>query len=88
MKKWIKWLIIIGAILIGTIFFGSIVLSLAGYMFDFLATLMDWLAIASRWLAKVLDIFGFTGIFSANASEQIIIMSEIIRNTKIGGMYG
>lgn len=77
MKKWIKWLIIIVAILIGTIFFGSIVLSLAGYMFDFLAMLMDWLAIASRWLAKVLDIFGFTGIFMADADNSIMAFQVI-----------
>lgn len=77
MKKWIKWLIIIGAILIGTIFFGSIVLSLAGYMFDFLAMLMEWLAIASRWLAKVLDIFGFTGIFMADADNSIMAFRVI-----------
>ena len=77
MKKWIKWLIIIGAILIGTIFFGSIVLSLAGYMFDFLAMLMEWLAIACRWLAKVLDIFGFTGIFMADADNSIMAFQVI-----------
>ena len=77
MKKWIKWLIIIAAILVGTIFFGSIVLSLAGYMFDFLSMFMNWLAVACRWLAKVLDIFGFTGIFVADADNSIMAFQVI-----------
>lgn len=79
MKKWIKWLIIIAAILVCTILFGSIVLSLAGYMFDFLSMFMNWLAVACRWLAKVVDIFGFTGIFVSDASNEIVNFIEIYK---------
>lgn len=83
MKKWVKWLIIFGCIIIGTIFFGSIVLSLAGYLFDFMSMFMGWLATASRFLAKLFDIFGFTGIFGANA--DVSSATQIINLLKIGG---
>lgn len=80
MSKWVKWLIIGFAIIVGTIFFGSIVLSLAGYMFDFLSMLMDWLAVACRWLAKLVDIFGFTGVFIANAEDSTVMAYQTIKS--------
>lgn len=86
MKKWVKVLIVVGCVAIGTIFFGSIVFTLLGYTFDFLSTLMDWLATASRWLAKLVDIFGFTGFFNpADSADTLIITHNVFKILTIGG---
>ena len=78
MNKWIKRILILLAVIIGIIFFGSIVFFLLSYVFDFMSTLMSWLATASRWLGKVVDIFGWTGIFVANADSSIIEICNLM----------
>ena len=86
MNKWVKRLLIIGIIAVLTIFFGSIVFSLMAYLTDFMGILMGWISKALRWLAKLVDIFGFTGLFIANADNAHL--AQIIQNTTkvfIGG---
>lgn len=85
MNKWIKRILILLAVIIGIIFFGSIVFFLMGYIFDFMSTLASWFATASRWLAKVVDIFGWTGIFTANADASVIETASMILK---GGLHG
>lgn len=85
MNKWIKRALILLTVIIGIIFFGSIVFFLMGYIFDFMSTLASWFAIASRWLAKVVDIFGWTGIFTANADVSVIETANMILK---GGFHG
>lgn len=63
MKKWIKWTLIALAIIIATIFFGSIVLFLCSFIFGGLETLFGWIRVAFRWLGNVLDFFGILGLF-------------------------
>lgn len=78
MNKWIKRILILLAVIVGIIFFGSIVFFLLSYVFDFMSTLMSWFATASRWLGKVVDIFGWTGIFVANADSSIIEICNLM----------
>ena len=72
MKRWMKWIIIISVILVCSIFFGSMVFTMLGYLLDFMGMLMGWLASAVRWLANVFDVFGILGLFSANADMQVV----------------
>ena len=76
MKKWIKWLIIIGIVAVCTVFFGSLVLTMLSYVLDFMGTIFGWLSTAVGWLGRVVDVFGFTGIFGASAEVGIIAQNN------------
>ncbi len=78
--KWLKRLIILFAVIILTIFFGSLVFSLSAYIFDGMAWLMKFGATALRWLAKVFDIFGFAGIFTSTTPAQAEIIAHSFKN--------
>lgn len=82
MKGWLKWLLIIAIVIVCTIFFGTIVLYLGSYLVSFMSTILSWLAKAMQWLAKVFDLFGFSGIFVANADTPVV-MYNIISTTKL-----
>lgn len=81
MKRWIKWLIIIAAIVLGVILFGAMAFTALGFVFDFMGTVMGWLASASRWLANLTDIFGFMGVLSSTADATIV--AHAIDNAKM-----
>lgn len=77
--KWLKRLIILFAVIILTIFFGSLVFSLSAYLFDGLAWLMKFGATALRWLAKLFDIFGFAGIFTSTTPAQAELAIQLLK---------
>ncbi len=60
--KWTKKLIISLIVLTLIILFGSLVLYLGSYILVGLKTFLSWIIIGMRWLAKVLDFLGFTGL--------------------------
>lgn len=83
MKRWLKWLIIAGIVAVLTVFFGSMILFMLSYVFKAGSTLFDWLATASTWLAKVVDFFGFTGIFSASADVGMTACNSGLQITNL-----
>ena len=85
MKGWVKGLIITAVVIVCTIFFGSMALWLLSYVTSFMSTLFSWISTALRWLGNVLDIFGFTGIFSASADAGVIEGAVSATKFLIGG---
>ncbi len=70
MKKFLKvfkrpkfWIILLISIVL-IIICGSFASQILSYVADFFSTLWEWIAIALRWLAKVLNFFGWNGILS------------------------
>ena len=58
----LKTILIVVAIILGSLLFGGIAFTLIGYLFSGLSHICDWIASGLKWLGGVCDWIGFDGL--------------------------